>query len=509
LHPGRFQTFGNEFEQAFHRRVADLRVTDQFLEFAANPVKIQNLQPWRGRTERDRSSNGRVGQKRRSLPGNFAARRSLGIRASPLGYTVCNPRSNMRSICIVLFAFTVSASHLGAQTGRTFHLGSTPQTVYRGFFPRNAPPALTVPSGSIVDIDTLSHQGLNLYKNCTPAKGDLSAGHCALSGELDPLAFQAQQGIPAAEVLSDATDVFYKLDYETRSKVGGAHVLTGPIYVDGAEPGDTLEVRVLKIKARVPWGYNAQGGYNPQGPVGALPGYLKEGTRKLIRTRGDVALFGPGIEIPLKPFQGTMAVAPADDYVSPIPQEAQLGFVGSRPPGPMGGNMDVNDFGEGTSIYFPVFQKGAQFFTGDPHQVQANGEVSGTALEQSNAVTMQFIVHKKGGLTIPRAETPTHYILIGISTDHNKAIEQALRNALDFLQAEKGLSAADAMAFASLAVDINIAESVDYTNVVMARIPKAFFKNAKRDFWHAPLKTRNEIQRQGLEPSPSNRAANR
>jgi hypothetical protein len=115
LHPGRFQTFGNEFEQAFHRRVADLRVTDQFLEFAANPVKIQNLQPWRGRTERDRSSNGRVGQKRRSLPGNFAARRSLGIRASPLGYTVCNPRSNMRSICIVLFAFTVSASHLGAE----------------------------------------------------------------------------------------------------------------------------------------------------------------------------------------------------------------------------------------------------------------------------------------------------------------------------------------------------------------------------------------------------------
>jgi acetamidase/formamidase len=409
----------------------------------------------------------------------------------------------MRSICIVLFIFIVSASHLGAQTSRTYHLGSTPQTVYRGFFPRNAPPALSVPTGAIVEIDTLSHQGLNLYKNCTPAKGDLSAGQCALSGELDPVALQAQQGIPAAEVLSDATDVFYKLDYETRSKVGGVHVLTGPIYVEGAEPGDTLEVRVLKIKARVSWGYNTQG------PAGALPGYLKENTRKLIRTRGDVALFGPGIEIPLKPFQGTMAVAPADNYVSPIPEDAALGFVGSRPPGPMGGNMDLNDLGEGTSIYFPVFQKGAQFFTGDPHQVQANGEVSGTALEQSNTVTMQFIVHKKGGLTIPRSETPTHYILIGISTDHNRAIEQALRNALDFLQAEKGLSATDAMAFASLAVDINIAESVDYTNVVMARIPKAFFKNAKPDFWHAPLKTRNEIQRQGLEPVPSKKPGSR
>jgi len=367
----------------------------------------------------------------------------------------------------------IAGALLFAQAPRTYHLGSTPETVYRGFFPRNAKPALTVPSGAIVEIDTLSHQGLNSFKNCTPAKGDLSPGQCVASGELDPVAFQAQYGIGAAEVLPDATDVFYKLDYSTRSKAGYVHVLTGPIYVDGAEPGDTLEVRVLKIKARVSWGYNTQG------PGGALPGYLKENTRKLIRTRGDVALFAPGIEIPLKPFQGTMAVAPADDYVSPIPEEARFGFVGSRPPGPMGGNMDLNDLGEGASVFFPVFQRGAQFFTGDPHQVQANGEVSGTALEQSNTVTMQFIVHKQGGLKTPRAETPTHYILIGISTDHNKAVELALRNALDFLQAEKGLSPADAMSFASLAVDMNIAESVDYTNVVMARIPKAFFKNGK------------------------------
>jgi len=376
-------------------------------------------------------------------------------------------------LLLVIVAALVAGAFVLAQPPKVYHLGSTPQTVYRGFFPRNAKPALTVHSGATVEIDTLSHQGLNNFQNCTPAKGDLSPGHCVASGELDPVAFQSQYGIPAAEVLPDATDVFYKLDYSTRSKTGGVHVLTGPIYVEGAEPGDTLEVRVLKIKARVSWGYNTQG------PAGALPGYLKENTRKLIRTRGDVALFAPGIEIPLKPFQGTMAVAPADDYVSPIPEEAKLGFVGSRPPGPMGGNMDLNDLGEGASIFFPVFQRGAQFFTGDPHQVQANGEVSGTALEQSNTVTMQFIVHKGGGLKMPRAETPTHYILIGISTDHNKAMEQALRNALDFLQAEKGLSPSDAMAFASLAVDMNIAESVDYTNVVMARIPKLVFKNMK------------------------------
>jgi len=371
----------------------------------------------------------------------------------------------MRPLLLIALAFPIHA-----QTPRSYHLASTPETVYRGFFPRNAKPALTVPSGAVVEIDTLSHQGLNSFEDCTPTKGDQAPATCHASGALDPVAFQAQQGVAASEVLSDATNVFYKLNYSTRSKTGGGHVLTGPIYIEGAEPGDTLEVRVMKIKARVSWGYNTQG------PGGALPGYLKTDTRKLIRIRNGVALFGPGIEIPLKPFQGTMAVAPPDDYISPIPEEAALGYVGSRPPGPMGGNMDLNDLGEGASIFFPVFQHGAQFFTGDPHQVQANGEVSGTALELSNTVTMQFIVHKNGGLRLPHAETPTHYILLGISTDHNKAVQDAVRNALEFLQHEKGMSPADAMAFASLAVDFNIAESVDYTNVVMARIPKAFFK---------------------------------
>lgn len=382
-------------------------------------------------------------------------------------------RSRQYRSLAALYLITL-AFHLSAQTPPTYHLASTPETVYRGFFPRNAKPALTVPDRSIVEIDTLSHQGLNSFEDCTPSKGDQVPGKCRTSGALDPIAFQAQQGIPAAEVLADATNVFYKLNYSTRSKTGGGHVLTGPIYIQGAEPGDTLEVRVVAIKARVSWGYNTQG------PGGALPGYLKADTRKLIRIRNGVAMFAPGIEIPLKPFQGTMAVAPADDYVSPIPEEAALGYIGSRPPGPMGGNLDLNDLGVGASIFFPVFQRGAQFFTGDPHQVQANGEVSGTALELSNTVTMQFIVHKNGGLKFPRAETATHYILLGISTDHNKAVQEAVRNAIEFLQQEKGLSATDAMAFASLAVDFNLAESVDYTNVVMARIPKAFFKNDDR-----------------------------
>jgi acetamidase/formamidase len=411
-------------------------------------------------------------------------------------------RRGLYSIIFIAVALAVAAMGLisrpvpASQSAQGYYLPSTPQTVYRGFFPRNAPPALTVPNGAVVMIDTLSHQGLNSFQNCTPAAGDLSASVCVPSGATDPITFQAQQGVAANEVLPDATDVFYKLDYATRTKNGGGHVLTGPIYIQGAEPGDTLEARILKVEARVSWGYNTQG------PGGALPGYLTASTRKLIRISGNVALFNDDIQIPLKPFQGIMAVAPANSFASPIASEASLGYVGSRPPGPMGGNMDLNDLGEGTSVYFPVFQPGAQFFTGDPHQVQGNGEVSGTALEQSNTVTIQFIVHKNGGLTGPRAETPTHYILMGIDVDHDKASQLALKEALDFLQTGKHLSAADAMAFASLAVDLNIAESVDFTNLVMARVPKLFFQKTKPDFWHKPLQVRNEAQRQGLEPIP-------
>jgi acetamidase/formamidase len=311
------------------------------------------------------------------------------------------------------------------------------------------------------------------------------------------VAFGAQNGIPANEILADATDVFYNLNYSTHTKTGGAHVLTGPIYIDGAEPGDTLEVRIMKLKARVPWGYNTQGA------SGALPSYLNASTRKVVRVTETEALFSDDIHIPLKPFQGIMAVAPADDFKSPIAGEAQLGYVGTRPPGPMGGNMDCNDLGEGTSLFLPVFQHGGQFFTGDPHQVQGNGEVSGTALEHSNSIKVQFIVHKNGGIKGPRAETPTHYITMGIDTDHNVALQLALKDALDFLQSEKGMSPADAMAFASLAVDLNIAESVDFTNIVMARIPKLFFKKNNAQFWHKPLKVNNEQQRQGLVPMPA------
>ena len=358
-----------------------------------------------------------------------------------------------------------------------YFLPSTPENLWFGWFPRDAPPALTIPSGATVRIDTISHRGVG-------------------GNGLDPVAFLGQFGVKPEEVLPDVINAFNNLPPDHRApRGGGGHYLTGPIYIDGAEPGDTLEARILRVESRVPYGINAQSS------GGALPGYLSQSTVRLMRTNGDVVLFKEGVEIPMKRFQGIMAVAAADDFVSPVASAAAVGVVSSTPPGPWGGNMDTNDLGEGTSLYLPVFRTGAQFFTGDPHGVQGNGEVSGNALEQSNTVTIQFILHKGGGLTGPRAETPTHFITMGIDQDHDTAYSLALADALSFLQTEKGLSTSDARAFASLAVDFDIAESVDTTQLVMGRIPKRFFVDdwEPKEFWHKALHVRTEAQRQGLD----------
>jgi acetamidase/formamidase len=327
------------------------------------------------------------------------------------------------------------------------YVPSNSKTVIRGYFPTSRPPVATVASGTVVRIDTVSHQGLG-------------------GNGLDPIAYMATFGVGANEVLPDATDIYY--NYTIPPGASG-HVLTGPIYIDGAQPGDTLEVRILDVEPRVGWGFNSQG------TGGALPNYLTTSYQKLIRIKNRFAQFSSNIKVPLSPFQGIMAVAPADDYVSPLAASAALHIVNARPPGPFGGNMDTKQLAAGSTLYLPVFQPGAQFYTGDPHAVQANGEVSGNALELSNTVTLEFIVHKNGGLTGPRAETPEYYVSMGIDVDHNVALEDALRGALDFLTTEKGLLPQDAYSLCSLAVDFDIAEAVDYTNLVTGLIPKWVF----------------------------------
>ena len=326
-------------------------------------------------------------------------------------------------------------------------LKSTPDTVLWGYIAANLPPVLTIKPGQIVEIEALSHQGLTTNNN--------------------PEKFFSAYGIPNHEVLPDAKVVYAEVK---RPKGASVHILTGPIYVDGAEPGDTLEVRVHDIKFRVPYGVN-----NTGPGKGVLPKLLKEPVAKLIRVDLErrVALFSDEIEIPLNPFMGIMAVSPP----------TSLGMVSSTPPGAWGGNIDLKFTGIGSSLFLPVFNKGGQFFTGDGHAVQGDGEVDGGAIEISLKPTLQFIVHKDKTIKQPRVETATDYLTTGLDVDLNVATRIALQEAVDFLQQEKGMSAADAYALSSLAVDLGIGEAVDIVNLVYAKIPKRIFKS-NPEFWY-------------------------
>jgi acetamidase/formamidase len=326
-------------------------------------------------------------------------------------------------------------------------LHSSPATVLWGYIAANIPPALTVRSGQIVEIETLSHQGLTTQK--------------------DPEKFFGAYGIPASQVLPDARVVFNEVH---RPKGASVHILTGPIYIDGAEPGDMLEIRVVDVKFRVPYGVNNTGPNK-----GILPGLLKEPAAKLIHLdlKRQVGLFSEEIEIPLNPFMGIMAVAP------PV----SLGMVSSTPPGPWGGNIDLKFTGIGASLYLPVLNRGAQFFTGDGHAVQGDGEADGGAIETSLKPTLQFVLHKGKHINSPRVETATDYLLTGLDVDIGVATRLALQEAIDFLRNEKGLSTADAYALSSLAVDLGIGEAVDIVNLVYAKIPKNIFRS-NPPYWY-------------------------
>ena len=328
-------------------------------------------------------------------------------------------------------------------------LKSTADTVLWGYIAANLPPALTVQSGQAVEIESLSHQGLTTGK--------------------DPEKFFSAYGIASNEVLADAKMVYSEVK---RPKGASVHILTGPIYVEGAEPGDTLEMRVLDIKFRVPYGVN-----NTGPGKGVLPKLLKEPSAKLIRLDLErrVALFSADIEIPLNPFMGIMAVSPP----------TSLGMVSSTPPGAWGGNIDLKFCAVGSSLFLPVFNKGGQFFTGDGHAVQGDGEVDGGAIEISLKPTLQFILHKGKTIKLPRVETATDYLTTGLDVDLNIATRIALQEAVDFLQTEKSMSAADAYALSSLAVDLGIGEAVDIVNLVYAKIPKKIFKS-NPEFWYQP-----------------------
>jgi acetamidase/formamidase len=343
---------------------------------------------------------------------------------------------------------------------------SRPETVVWGWVPIDNPPVLTIQSGQTVRIDTISHQG-------------------AMHDE-DPVTVFGALGVKPEEILPDVIDFWATRGSRPTGAGRSAHILTGPIYIDGAEPGDMLEVQILEIETRVPYGINStsptSGVLGPSYP-GTLPwDPPPQGTRRLIRTAKvdghEVALFAEHITVPLGPFMGIMAVAPP----VPVPGPPLGGQVpggrmqSTRPPGPFGGNLDVKDLTAGSTLYLPVFHPGARFYVGDPHAAQGDGEVDGTAIEQSLTGTFRFILHKGKTIPLPRAETKTHYVMMGIDMDLNRAMRMATQEVVNFLVADKGLAPGDAYALASIACDFHVAEAVDLTQLVVGKVPKGIFK---------------------------------
>jgi len=331
---------------------------------------------------------------------------------------------------IAALAPTVMAQQRGAVTHR---LEATPSTVAYVYYWADATPVLRIRSGDIVDVDTLLTN--------TPM-GLERAG-------VEPSRIQSSLKRIVAEVTGDR-------------RGPGGHILTGPVFVDGAVAGDVLEVKVLSIDFTIDYGYNGCSGFLPENcdrsrPVAIIP----------IDGKAMTATFKPGVVVPLRPFFGSMRVAPAP----------ALGRVSSNPPGRHAGNLDNKELGVGSTLFIPVFAPGALFEIGDGHAAQGDGEVDQTAIETSLRGRIQVSVRKDMHLEWPRAETPTDFISMAADPDLKVATSIAVQEMVDFLVAAKKLTRHEAYQLVSIAGNVAVTQLVDRPNVgVHVRVPKNIFR---------------------------------
>ena len=283
--------------------------------------------------------------------------------------------------------------------------------------------------------------------------------------DVDTLLTNTPQGLQRAGVAEEKIQASLRavVDQVTGEQRGpGGHILTGPVYVEGAQPGDVLEVNVLSIDLPLDYGYNGCSGFLPDNCDKALPAKIIALDRKKM-----TAEFLPGIVIPLRPFFGSMGVAPAPD----------AGRVSSNPPGRHAGNLDNRELVAGSTLYIPVFVPGALFEVGDGHAAQGDGEVDQTAIETSLRGRLRLTVRKDMKLAWPRAETPTDYISMATDPDLTIATRGAIQEMIDFLVAEKHLTRHQAYQLVSIAGNVAVTQLVDKPNHgVHVRLPKSVFK---------------------------------
>lgn len=336
----------------------------------------------------------------------------------------------MRAVSAFALLLTLASASLPAQSGRTHRLEATPSTVAYGYYWSEAKPVLRIASGDILDVDTLITSTLERLERAGVAPADIQPSLRAIVSEV-------------------------------KDRGPGGHILTGPVFVEGAEPGDALEVRILSIDLPIAYGYNGCSGFIREN---CRPG---AGLRIVPLDRERmVAPFGPSIEIPLRPFFGSMGVAPPPDQ----------GRVSSNPPGIHAGNLDNRELVAGTTLWIPVHVPGALFEIGDGHAAQGDGEVDQTAIETSLRGRVQLIVRKGMRLAWPRAETATDYISMGTDVDLTRATRIAVQEMIDFLVSQKGLGRHEAYQLTSVAGHVAITQLVDGTMGVHVKMPKAVFK---------------------------------
>jgi acetamidase/formamidase len=337
----------------------------------------------------------------------------------------------MIAVCAVSLATAVGTG--GAAQAAEHTLMPSPQTVHIGYFLATVKPVLTIDSGDIVTLVS--------------------------SPSIVPAVIDESGVVPPSAVPQYQRDIFGQV----KDRGPGPHVLTGPIEVRGAMPGDVLEVRILDIDFAVDWGFNRQRPY-----TGALPEEFTALWTRIIPLdrKAKTAEVAKGVVVPLQPFFGVMGLAP----------DPTMGRISSGPPGVHTGNLDNKDLVAGTTLFMPVHAPGALFSAGDAHAAQGHGEVDLTAIETGLSGKFQFIVRKDMKLTWPRAETPTHWIVMGLNPDLDDAVKIAVRETIDFITKRfPQLTREEAYMIASVGVDYHVTQVVDGTKGVHGMIPKAIF----------------------------------
>jgi acetamidase/formamidase len=316
---------------------------------------------------------------------------------------------------------------------RTHRLIASPTTVVYGYYWAEAKPALRMASGDVIDVDTLITS--------------------------TPSALQ-QSGVPPEKIQESLKAIVAEVTGDRRGP--GGHILTGPVYVEGAQRGDALEVKILSIEFPIDYGYNGCSGFVASNCDPKIPRTILK-----IDTRTMTSEFKPGVVVPLKPFFGSMGVAPSPE----------MGRVSSNPAGRHAGNLDNRELVVGSTLYIPVFVPGALFQIGDGHGAQGDGEVDQTGLETSLRGRLQLTVRKNMTLAWPRAETPTDYITMGSDEDLKTATTTAVQEMVDFLAATKKLTKHEAYQLISLAGNVAVTQLVDRPVYgVHVRMPKSIFK---------------------------------